>query len=254
MSGWRVAVLLCLVATGCATTPPPPPPPEPPPAPREEPPPPPPPVAAPCLCDEQNREIAKLRHELTTKETELRELRAQHRDQLKALQESSRKAARAMVKAHRTATQAEAAAYIAEVEVALETTRASPDATLQASLIAVAEGMLQSAQQSFKARDYAAAMDRAAQAQQLLGVLDDRRPASAGNASNAAEIPFPVPIPLRLKSDAHVRRAPQAKARVIATVKATDTVTVIAYKGGWLRVELHDGRGGWLNEGMFALK
>jgi hypothetical protein len=143
---WSVAVLFGLIVAGCAT-PPPAPPPAPPQEPVREPPPPPPPV--PCNCDEPNREIARLRQDLANKDIEIRELRAQHRDQVKALQESAKRAARANVKLHRFATQAGAASYIAEVEVALQTLRGTPDAGSRTSLIAVAEGMLQSATAAF---------------------------------------------------------------------------------------------------------
>ena len=50
---------------------------------------------------------------------ELRELRTNQREQVKVIQESTREATRAKVKLRRLATQAEAASYIAEVEVAM---------------------------------------------------------------------------------------------------------------------------------------
>lgn len=249
MRCWWIAALLGLLAAGCAAPPPAPPAPEPVPLPHEEPPPPPPP---PCTCDEPNREVARLRHELANKEVELRDLRAQHRDQLKALQESSRQAARAMVKVHRTASQAEAAAFIAEIEVLLQTKQAAPDAGSKASLIAVAEGMLQSATLSFKRGDYGAAMDCAAQAQQLLVMLSDRRVRLTSSAQRSAEVPFQVPIPLRLKTDSHLRREPRGNAKVVTVLKQSTTLNAIAYKGNWLHVEVNGGRQGWVYQGLFA--
>ena len=54
-----------------------------------------------------------------------RELRTNQREQVKVIQESTREVTRAKVKLRRLATQAEAASYIAEVEVALESSRAA---------------------------------------------------------------------------------------------------------------------------------
>jgi len=246
---WSVAVLFGVIVAGCAT-PPPAPPPAPPQEPVREPPPPPPPV--PCNCEEPNREIARLRHDLANKDIEIRELRAQHRDQVKALQESAKRAARANVKLHRFATRADAASYIAEVEVALQTLRGTPDAGSRMSLIAVAEGMLQSATAAFARADYGAAMDRAAQAQQLITMLADHRLRPTSKARMTAEVPFEVPIPLRVKIDSNLRRQPRGNAKVQGVLKASTPLLAYAYTGNWLWVEVDDGRSGWLYQALFA--
>ena len=243
-----MALLLAAIIAGCAT-PPPAQPPAPPAEPAREPPPP--PVVCPT-CDEQHREIARLRHDLASKDVEIRELRAQYRDQVKALQESSRQAARAAVKLHRLATQTDAASYLAEVEVALQTLRSSPDAGSRSSLFAVAEGMLQSAAAAFERGDYGAAMDRTAQAQQLITMLADHRLRPTSKAQVSAEVPFQVPIPLRVKIDSNLRRQPRGNARVQGVLKSSTALLAYAYKGNWLRVEADDGRSGWLYQALFA--
>jgi hypothetical protein len=245
---WRMALLLATIIAGCAT-PPPVPAPAPPAEPAREPPPP--PIVCPT-CDDQNREIARLRHDLAGKDTEIRELRAQYRDQVKALQESARQAARAALKLHRLATQTDAASYLAEVEVALQTLRSSSDAGSRSSLVAVAEGMLQSAAAAFERGDYGAAMDRAAQAQQLITMLADHRLRPTSKAQVSAEVPFQVPIPLRVKVDSNLRRQPRGNARVQGILKASTPLLAYAYKGNWLRVKADDGRSGWLYQALFA--
>jgi hypothetical protein len=239
--------LLAIVVAGCAT--PPPPVPEPVPAPREEPARLPPP--APCTCDEPYREIARLKHDLANKEAEIRDLRSQQREQIKVLQESSRQAARATVKLHRLATQADAASYIAEVEVALATLRSSTEAGSGASLFAVAQEILQSAAAPFARGDYGAAMDRAAQAQQLIAMLASNRVRSMQPA-RASELPFQVPIPLRVKIDSNLRRQPRGNAKVLGVLKESTPLTAHAYKGNWLRVEASDGRSGWVHQSLFT--
>ena len=245
-----LAALLAIVIAGCAT-PPPAPAPEPVPAPRAEPAREPPP--APCTCDEPNREIARLKHDLANKEAEIRDLRSQQREQARALQESSRQAARATVKLHRLATQADAASYIAEVEVALATLRSSTDTgSSGASLTAVAQEILGSAAEPFARGDYSAAMDRAAQAQQLIAMLASNRGRSTPPPRAASERPFQVPIPLRVKIDSNLRRQPRGNAKVLGVLKESAAVTAHAYKGNWLRVEAPDGRSGWVHQSLFV--
>src|SRR4051812_26524354 len=158
----RTALALAAMVLGACATPPPP---EPPmvPAPIV--------VAAPpepvcVLCMDQSQEIARLRQELTARETELRDLRSSQRDQGKAIQESTREVTRAKAKLRRLATQADAASYIAEVEVALSAYRKPP--ANAPPLVALAQAVLDSTAQPFTRGDYATAMDRAAPAEQLV--------------------------------------------------------------------------------------
>src|SRR5207248_2875206 len=96
----------------------------------------------PCpSCEPQIRESARLRQDLANRETELRDLRSSQRDQIKVLQESTREVTRAKVKLRRLATQADAASYIAEVEVAMESLRSSLGATSTVPLMALAQGI-----------------------------------------------------------------------------------------------------------------
>src|SRR5207249_1203382 len=117
----------------------------------------------------------------------------------------------------------------AEVEVALQTLRSSPDAR-STSLMAVADGMLQSAAVSFARGDYGAAMNRAAQAQQLITMLADHRLRPSSKAPVTAEVPFEVPIPLRVKLDSNLRRQPRGNARIQGVLKASTPLLAYAYK------------------------
>ena len=90
-------------------------------------------------CEEQNREIARLRQDLANLEGQLRDQRSSQRDQVKVLQESTREVTRAKVKLRRLATQADAASYIAEVEVAMESLRGSIATTSTIPLMVLAD-------------------------------------------------------------------------------------------------------------------
>jgi hypothetical protein len=246
---WRVAALLpVLFAAACATTPPPAPPaPEPPPIPVA-----PPPMACPT-CDDQNREVARLKAELARRDAEVRDLRSQQGEQAKVMQEAARQAVRAKVKLRRLASQANAASYIAEVEVALETLRASPDAQAKRAQLAMPQSLLERASAAYAQGDYASAMDRAAQAEELIAMLAAPPSRTAAAARSRAEVPFESAIPMRVRIDCNLRRQPAAKAPIIGIVVAASPVRALAWKGNWLRVETADRRSGWVHQSLVAL-
>jgi hypothetical protein len=137
----------------------------------------------PCTpCKEQTREIERLRQDLASRDAEVLELRSDHRIQVKVLQQSKREATRAKVKLRRLATRADAASYIAEVEVAMESLRASRGAMSTAPRMLQAQSLLESTAEPFAKGDYGAAMDRAAEAERLIASAannQSRRPSIA---------------------------------------------------------------------------
>jgi hypothetical protein len=157
-------------------------------------------------CADQIREIERLRFEVWSRDAELRELRSSQRNQVKVLQESKREVTRAKVKVRRLATRADAASYIAEVEVAMASLRSSTGARSIDPRIAQARRLLESTDAPFAQGDYGVAMDRAAEAEQLI--------ISA--------------------SDAATQRASLARAKIESrpTVRASSTATIASKPRG----------------------
>ena len=250
---WALAGLLCLALGGCATPPPaeapaPPAPAEPAPAAASSPPP-----ACPS-CDEQEREVARLRRELAAREEELRELRTNQREQVKIIQESTREVTRAKVKLRRLATQAEAASYIAEVEVALASSRAAGGAAATSALLDLAQATIAATAAPFAQGDYGTAMDRAAQAEQLIAVAADLQGQARSRAPVSGEMLLQASIPLRASVDGPLRREPRRSAAVAGSVKKGAPVVARAYKGGWLRVDTEGGRSGWIEHSKLGAR
>lgn len=135
------------------------------------------PVPAPTCarCADQSREIQRLRLEVVSQDAELRDLRSSHRDQVKVLQQSKREVTRAKVKLRRLATRADAASYIGEVEVAMASLRTSNASRSIDPQIVQAQRLLESTDAPFAQGDYGAAMDRAAEAEQLIMAASDAR-------------------------------------------------------------------------------
>ena len=205
-------------------------------------------------CDDQNREIARLRQDLAQRDADLRDLRSSQRDQVKVIQESTREVARAKVKLRRLATQADAASYIAEVEVGLQALRNAPGAPRAIPLQALAEGILQATAAPFAQGDYGAAMDLAAQAEQLVAVVADERGRRASPARVAGETTFQVPVSLRVTADSKLRRQPLGTAAIIGVLPKESALIAHAYKGSWLRVETASGRAGWVEQTRLGVR
>lgn len=182
------------------------------------------------------------------REAELRDLRSNQRDQVRVLQESTREVTRAKVKLRRLATQADAASYIAEVEVAQESLRASLGAKSTIPLMVLAQGLLASTAAPFAQGDYGAAMDRAAQAEQLFTLVAHYQLRPGSRDRVPGEVPLQVAIPLKVNVEGKLRRQPLDKAPVVATLKRDGLLVAHAYKGLWMQVETEDGRSGWVEQ------
>lgn len=241
------AALAASIVAACATPPPAPPPaPEPPPAIE--------PAPACPTCDEQTREIARLRQDLAARDAELRDLRSAQREQVKTAQDSTREATRAKAKARRLATQAEAASYIAEVEVAQSALRASLPATSTSALPNLAQRILESTAEPFARGDYGAAMERAAQAEQLIALAMDNQAQPGSRSRVSGELPLQVTIPLKVAVTSNLRRDPQMKSPIVAVLKQDRALTAFSYKAAWMRVETDDGRVGWIHERQLTVR
>jgi hypothetical protein len=248
--GVAVCLLNCILS-GCATPPPAvPPPPTPASATLEA------SVRAPSCpsCEEQSRELARLRQELANRDAELRDLRADQRNQVKVLQESTQEVTRAKAKLRRLATPADAASYIAEVEVAMASLRSSRGAASALPLTVLAQGILDSTAAPFAQGDYGAAMDRAAQAEQLIDLVAIYRVRPGSRPRLAGEVPLQVAIPLKVTVDSNLRQHPLGKAPVVHVLKKDSLLVAHAYKGSWMQVETEDGRSGWVDQSQLGAR
>jgi hypothetical protein len=144
--------------------------------------------------------------------TELRELSTQ-REQVKSLQETTREVARAKVKLRRVATQADAASYLAEVEVTLQSLRKAVRGGPERDLLDLAQRIHAKSAALFAQGDSdVAAMDRAAQAEQLASVVaEERARRAAPPERRRGAVPSCARCPHRSE-----RRAPQPNVRAPA--------------------------------------
>lgn len=203
---------------------------------------PPPPPQTTVACDEQEREILRLQQALAEKDAEVRWLQTQRNVQAKVLKETVGEAARAEVKLRRLATQAGAASQLAEAEVALQGARDAPTGRAAAQLTQ-AEDILDAGSAAFAQGDYGAAVDFAAQAREIIGMVTG----GGRSPQTAVEMPFQVPVALRTRNASNLRAQPWRRATVLTVLPQDTPVQAYAYRGDWLRVRTGDGREGWVH-------
>lgn len=207
---------------------------------------PPAPPPAPVACERQERELAGLRQTLAEKDAEIQRLHTQQHVQAGVLKETTGEVARAEVKLRRLATQADAASQLAEVEVALQGIQAQSRPRRAVAQLAQAQRILEVGSASFAQGDYGAAVDLAAQSQEIIDMVASGRRGPAPSAHDTVEVPFQVPVALRTRGDSNLRAEPGRTAAVLDVLHQGTLLQAHAYRGEWLRVSTEDGRAGWV--------
>jgi hypothetical protein len=212
---WAMLGALSLAASGCGSMPPP-----------------------PCACAERVAEIEHLQQDVAGRDAELRELRSDQRAQVKVLQESRRETTRAKAKLRRLATRADAASYIAEVEVAMELVRSSHAAGSSSPQLLKARRLLESTEAPFEQGAYGVAIDRAAEAEHLIALVagERARPASSERAQREAQ----RRVKPLLKSN--VARAPREQSLGhgpgVDTIKGKNPSVARTHQRVWIQAEI----------------
>jgi SH3-like domain-containing protein len=88
-------------------------------------------------------------------------------------------------------------------------------------------------------------VELAAQSQEIIDMVAGRR-GSAPATRDAVEMPFQVPVTLRVRIDSNLRARPGRTAAVLGVLRQGTLVQTHAYRGEWLRVRTEDERAGWV--------
>ena len=150
----------------------------------------------------------------------------------------------AMGKLQSLATRAEAASAMAEADVALQSIavsgRDSPESR-QASRL------MQQSTAEFKRKNFGGALYLANQAKtaarthSLGGALGNMRP---------GEIPFAVPVKLRVSGRANVRNGPGTNFAVSFTTQSSSALSGLSHFEDWIRVTNEAGNEGWVSRSL----
>jgi Bacterial SH3 domain len=187
----------------------------------------------------QQQEIERLQKLLAEKDSYIRH-QARQQDQPKPVQETPPQAAPAQIKLQRLATRPAAASAIAEAEVFMESLKQSATNGEEA-LQSQAQRFLQAATASFAEDNYATAMDRAAQAREVVDMVRNNRTRKADQT-----VLLQTPLPLRATANSNLRQNPNLKSTVLGVLKKDSILTAGAYQGDWLKVQTAEGEAGWV--------
>jgi hypothetical protein len=153
---------------------------------------------------------------------------------------------RSLAKLRSLESRAEAASNLAETEIALKVVERDLAGRAKPADVVQAEKLLAVAGQEFQKENYGGALYLAGQAKSLLksGAVRD---SSGENLPRVeGEIPFSLPLPLRVLSRGSVREGPGTNFKVSFPVAEGAAVTGHSYKGMWVRVRNEEGRLGWI--------
>jgi hypothetical protein len=154
---------------------------------------------------------------------------------------------RTMAKLRSLESRAEAASNLAETEIALNAVERESSGREKPADSMQAEKLLAVAGQEFQKQNYGGALYLTAQAKSLLkGTAGTRGAGSESLPKVEGEVPFSLPVPLRVLSRGTVREGPGHNFKPSFAVVEGAALVGHSYRGMWVRVRSDDGRPGWI--------
>lgn len=189
-------------------------------------------------------EIKRLQELIKKKDTLIRQQQAHQHSQDKEQQEASSEVARVQTRLHRLATKPSTASTIAEVEVAMESLKQAHNSDANQVLQQQAQSLLDAALASYNRNEYVAAMNYASQAQEFINMAADQN--RQVPYYNRKTVPIHVPFLLQTVTDVNLRQNPHSNAKILNILEKNSILVANAYRGNWFRVQIDDGRQGWV--------
>ena len=192
-----------------------------------------------AVSQELDRKLARL--QLLSLEKE-----AQNKDLNIKLEEAIVEVVRAKAKLRSLETKAEAASTLAEGEIALKTLRTNVAEVETDTNSIKAEQLLKASELELKKENYSGALYLAAQAKALIREDQERSKDREKKPMMAGEVPFTLPLPLRVVSQTKVKEGPGLDSKVLFSVQQGTALVGYSFKGPWVHVRGEDGRSGWI--------
>jgi hypothetical protein len=183
--------------------------------------------------------LAKVQLLLLEKEAQIKELR--HR-----IDDAILEVVRAKAKLRSLESKAEAASTMAEAEIALKSLKgvdAGPD---KHPAFHHAGEFLRMATVEFKKENFGGALYLSTQAKGQIKEGEELQKGREKTALVPGEVPFTLPLPLRLVDSIKLRGGPTQDAKLLAGLEKATLVLGISHKGEWIRVKAEDGQNGWI--------
>lgn len=200
------------------------------------------------LIKEKDRDLAKQDPPEKTARLQLRllEKEAQQRELAAQLEEAIQEVVRTKAKLRSMESKAEAAAHLAEAEIALQALKTKVVGRKKDPGFVQAEQLMQMSAVELKKENYSGALYLAGQAKNLIKEGEERSQGLAKMPLVADEIPFALPLSLRVLSASNIREGPGLEFKVLSIAETDTALTGYSYKDQWVRVKGEDGREGWI--------
>ena len=203
------------------------------------------------ILEEEN---GKLKLLLLEKETQLKEMAARQASLHMKLDEAIQEVVRTKARLRSLESRAEAASNMAETEVALKMLKSQRPDAADSPEIAQAEQLLKMSSQEFRNENYGGALYLAGQAKDHIR-LSQTQP-QAGEERRVqllpGEVPFALPLDLRVIKASNVREGPGLDYKVVATVAPGSSLKAYSYKDQWVRVEGENRLRGWIFQNLVS--
>lgn len=203
------------------------------------------PVAA-NACQEEQKEIARLRLLLDEKTAEVERLRRHRTVQARKLADASKEVVRAQSKLLRLASEADAATEQAEAEIALRAVRERFNLTGFQPDLFQAQQLLAVSGEAFRDGNYADSVELAGEAKQFVALAEDRLGTPLRRSMPADDVAFRTAVQLRVRVQSNLRSAPSRASDRVSVLDPGTLVSARAFRGRWVSVQIEDGREGWV--------
>lgn len=199
-------------------------------------------------------ENGKLKLLLLEKEVQLKEMEARQASLHMKLDEAIQEVVRAKARLRSLESRAEAASTMAETEVALKTIKSQKSDVADSPVLVQAEQLLKLGIQEFRKENYGGALYLAGQAKDQIRLLQTQPQGEEEKRVQfmPGEVPFALPLDLRVIKTSNVREGPGFDYKVIATLAPGSSIKAYSYKDLWVRVEGENNLKGWIFQNLVS--
>lgn len=206
-------------------------------------------VSGPKLQEELTRQTTanrELEEKLARLQLLLLEKEAQGKVLNKKLDEATLEVVRDKAKLGSLESKAQAASTLAEGEIALKALKTSVVGLEKGAEILQAEELLKASNLELKKENYGGALYLATRAKVIIKEDQERSKDREKTPMMAGEVPFAMPLLLRLVHPGNVREGPGLDSKVLFSLQEGSAVVGYSYRGLWVWVRAENGRGGWI--------
>jgi hypothetical protein len=186
---------------------------------------------------ELERRLGRAELRVMEKEAQVAELQSK-------LDDARDEVVRTMAKLETLNSRAEAASGMAEADVAIQALRSAGGT--QSPELSQANALIRRSNAEFEKRNFGGALYLANQARAFALAGRSRLAGSARTPARAGEVPFAVPLRLKVTGRGNVREGPATTFAVAFAVEGGAELTGMSVADDWIRVVDDAGRSGWI--------